>query len=88
MGKFFVLFGYFTLGVSAVGLFSYTAYAFETLRMYSFWLVLTAVIFVAVAAIADDFLAQALGLTHQEYIGILLIAIAVLIIGGVIQWVH
>jgi hypothetical protein len=88
MGKFFVLLGYFTVGVSTVGLFSYTAYAFEALRMYSFWLALTAVIFVAVGAIADDFLAEVLGLTHQQYIGTLLSAIAVLLIGGVIQWVR
>ena len=88
MGKFFVLVGYFTLGVSVVGLFSYSAYAFETLRMYSFWLACTAVIFVAVGAIADDFLAERLGLTHQEYIGTLVSIIAILIIGGVIQWVR
>jgi hypothetical protein len=88
MGKFFVLVGCFIIGVSFTGLFSYTAYAFETLRMYSFWLALTAVIFIAVGALADDFLAAALGVSHQEYIGLLISAIALLLIGGVIQWVR
>jgi uncharacterized membrane protein len=88
MGKFFNLIGCFIIGVSIVGLFSYTAYAFETLRMYSFWLSVVAAILIAVAALADDFLCGVLGVTYQEYLGLLISVIAILLIGGVIQWVH
>ncbi len=88
MGKFFLLAGYFLTGVSAVGLFSYTAYAFESLRMYSFWLVMVVALLFIAAALADDFLASALGLTYQQYIGTLVSAIAVILIGGVLMWVH
>jgi hypothetical protein len=88
MGKFLVLAGYFLTGVSTVGLFSYTAYAFESLRMYSFWLVTVVALLFIAAALADDFLASALGLTYSEYIGTLVSAITVILIGGVLMWVH
>ncbi len=88
MGKFYNLVGCFLIGVSTVGLFSFTAYAFESLRMYSFWLVVTAALLLLVCAIADDFIAEALGLTYQIYIGSLVATVAVLILGGVIAWVR
>jgi hypothetical protein len=46
-----------------------------------------ALLFIA-AALADDFLASALGLTYQEYIGTLVSVIAVILIGGILMWVH
>lgn len=88
MGKFYTLFGCFLIGVSSVGLFSFTAYAFEPLRMYSFWLVVTAALLLLVCAIADEWMAEALGLTYQNYIGLLVATVAVLILGGVISWVR
>lgn len=87
MGKFYTLFGYFLIGVSSVGLFSYTAYAFPTLRMYSFWLVVTAGLLLLVGAVADDWICELLGMTYQQYIGSMVAVIAILILGGVIAWI-
>jgi uncharacterized membrane protein len=88
MGKFFVLTGCFLTGVSAVGLFSYTAYAFERLRMYGFWLSVCAALLLLASALADDFIAESLGLTYQQFIGWMVATVAILILGGVVQWVH
>lgn len=88
MGKFYTLFGCFLIGVSSVGLFSYTAFAFESLRMYSFWLVVTVALLLLASAIADDWFCEILGLSYQTYIGGLVTIIAVLILGGVISWVR
>jgi hypothetical protein len=88
MGKFFVLTGCFLTGISAVGLFSFTAFAFESLRMYGFWLSVCAALLLLVCAIADDFIAESLGLNYQQFIGWLITTVAILILGGVVQWVR
>lgn len=88
MGKFFVLAGCFLTGVSVVGLFSFTAYAFENLRMYGFWLCVCAAILLLVGAVADEFIAESLGLNYQQYIGLMIATVAVLLLGGVLQWVR
>lgn len=88
MGKFYTLVGCFLIGVSSVGLFSYTAYAFESLRMYGFWLAVTAGLLLLVGGIADDFICQALGMDYQTYIGSLIAVVAILILGGVISWIN
>jgi uncharacterized membrane protein len=88
MGKVFVLTGCFLTGISAVGLFSYTAYAFESLRMYGFWLSVCAALLLLVGALADDFIAESLGLTYQQFIGWMVTTVAILILGGVVQWVR
>jgi hypothetical protein len=88
MGKFFVLIGCFLVGVSATGLFSFTAYAFESLRMYGFWLAVSAGLLLLVGAIADDFIAESLGLNYQQFIGWMVATVAILILGGVVQWVR
>lgn len=88
MAKLYTLFGYFLIGVSSVGLFSYTAYAFPSLRMFSFWLVVTAALMLLVCAIADDWICEILGLSYQNYIGSLVATVAVLILGGVVAWVR
>ena len=88
MGKFYVLMGCFLTGVSAVGLFSYTAYAFESLRMYGFWLAVCAALLLLASAIADDFIAEALGLNYQQFIGWMVATVAILMLGGITQWVR
>jgi hypothetical protein len=88
MGKFFVLTGCFLTGVSAVGLFSYTAYAFESLRMYGFWLSVCAALLLLACALADDFIAESLDLTYEQFIGWMVTTVAILILGGTIAWVH
>lgn len=88
MGNFFTMVGGFITGVSFVGLLSYTAYAFQSLRLYSLWLGLTAIILLMLGVFADDFLAEFLGLTHEQYLGCLMCAVAMFIAGGVIQWLN
>lgn len=88
MGKFYTLLGSFLVGVSTVGLFSFTAYAFETLRMYSFWLVVVVALVLLAGAVADEFFAEALGLSIQQYIGWMIATVVILILGGTIAWVR
>ncbi|HEY9872135.1 MAG TPA: hypothetical protein V6D12_01800 [Candidatus Obscuribacterales bacterium] len=86
MGKLFTLIGCFLLGVGAVGLFSFTAYAFPNLRMYGVWLIIVVGILSACAISCDEFFCEALGLTEKQWHGIVFTTIAVFILGGVIQW--
>ncbi len=61
MGKAIQLGGYFLLGVSCCGLFSYTAYVVPRFQYYAFWLVVVVSLLFVVAGLADDFLAEAIG---------------------------
>jgi hypothetical protein len=88
MSKAYTLVGYFLIGVSVVGLFSYSAYAFPNLQYYGFWLSVIISLLFVIGGVADDFFASVLGLSYQQYIGALISAIALVIIGGLIQWVH
>ncbi len=88
MGKAYVMAGYFLLGVSCVGLFSFTAYAVPQFQYYGFWLTVIVSILFVIAGVCDEFFASAMGLSYQEYIGLLITAIAVILIGGILQWVH
>ena len=80
--------GYFLIGVSCTGLFSYTAYAFPQFQYYGFWLTVIVSILFVIAGVADEFFASAMGLSYQQYIGALISAIAVIIIASLIQWVR
>jgi len=86
MGKLFTLIGFFLVGVGAVGLFSFSGYAFPNLRMYGVWLIIVAGILSACAISCDEFFCEALGLTEKQWHGIVFIAIAISLLGGVIQW--
>ena len=87
MGKTIQLGGYFLLGVSCCGLFSYTAYVVPRFQYYAFWLVVVVSLLFIIAGVVDDFLAEVLGLTYQQYIGGLITMIAVVLIGSIVQWV-
>jgi hypothetical protein len=87
MSKAYVLAGYFLLGVSLVGFFSYTALAFPKFQYYGFWISIVVSIMFVIAGVADDFFSQVLQVTYQQYIGGLITAIALIIVGGLIQWV-
>jgi hypothetical protein len=88
MGKAYVMAGYFLLGVSCTGLFSFTAYAFPVFANYAFWLVVTVSLLLIVAAAGDDFFSDVMGLTYRQYIGGLIVIVALLFIGSLIQWVR
>ncbi len=88
MGKAYSFLGYFLLGVSTTGLFSYTVFVVPRFQFYAFWLVVIVSILFIVAGVADDFLAEAMGLTYQQYIGGLVTCIAVILIACLIQWVQ
>jgi hypothetical protein len=86
MGRLYTLIGYFLIGVGSVGLFSFTAYAFPVLRMYSVWLIILVGILSAVAISADEFFAEMLEIPERQWHGAVFCAIALLILGGAIQW--
>jgi len=88
MAKAYQFAGYFLIGASVVGLLSYTAYAFPPMQAYAFWISVVASLLLIVAGLADEFLSEAMGLTYQQYIGGMISAIAVIIIGSIIQWVR
>jgi hypothetical protein len=56
--------------------------------MYGFWLSVCAALLLLVCAIADDFIAETLGLNYQQFIGWMVGTVAILILGGVVQWVR
>jgi len=64
------------------------AIAFPVMAPFSFWISVVASILLIVAGLADEFLAEALGLNYQQYIGALISTVAVILIGGLIQWVQ
>ena len=80
--------GYFLIGVSAVGLFSYTAVAFPNMAAFTFWISVVASIMLIVAGLADEFLAQWLGLGYYQYIGLVISLVAIALIGGILPWVR
>jgi len=88
MAKVYQFCGYFLIGVSAVGLFSYTAVAFPNMAAFTFWISIVASVMLIVAGLADDFLANWLGLEHLQYVGLIISIVAIAIIGGVLQWVR
>jgi hypothetical protein len=68
--------------------YTYTAYAIPQFQYYGFWLTVVVSILFVVAGVADEFFASAMGLSYQQYIGSLISAIAIILIGGLIAWVH
>lgn len=88
MGKAIQLGGYFLLGVSICGLFSYTAYIVPRFQFYAFWLVVVVSLLFIIAGLADDFLAQQMEVDYQTYIGGLIVFIVVVLIGSIVQWVQ
>lgn len=88
MSKAYAMIGYFLIGVSCAGLFSFTAYAVPQFQYYGFWLVVVVSILFIIAGVADDFFASVLELSHQQYIGALISAIAIIVISSIIQWVQ
>jgi len=88
MGKAIQLGGYFLLGVSVCGLFSYTAYVIPRFQYYAFWLVVVVNLLFVVAGLTDDFLASAMGVDYQSYIGGLIVLIAIVLVGSLVQWVQ
>lgn len=88
MGKTIQLSGYFLLGVSCCGLFSYTAYVVPRFQAYSFWLVVVVSLCFIVCALADDYLSEVMGISYQTYVGGLIVSIAIVLIASVIQWIQ
>ncbi|HEY9876021.1 MAG TPA: hypothetical protein V6D12_21500 [Candidatus Obscuribacterales bacterium] len=88
MHKVYQFCGYFLIGVSSVGLFSYTAVAFPNMAAFTFWISVVASIMLIVAGLADEFLAQWLGLGYYQYIGLVISLVAIALIGGLLQWVR
>ncbi|AFZ15604.1 hypothetical protein Cri9333_4838 (plasmid) [Crinalium epipsammum PCC 9333] len=88
MGKSIQLGGYFLLGVSCCGLFSYTAYVVPRFQAYAFWLVVVISLCFVVGGLVDDYLSEVMGLTYTQYIGGLITMIAIVLIGSIIQWVR
>jgi len=88
MHKVYQFLGFFLIGVSVVGAFSYTAIAFPVMAPFTFWISVVASILLIVAGLTDEFLAEALGLNYQQYIGALISTVAIILIGGLIQWVR
>jgi hypothetical protein len=86
--RFLNLAGWFVSGVSLVGFFSYTAAVFPLSRWMIFWLVILLALALAGMGLADELIAEELGINHKKFIGVLVLAIAILLIGGIIQWVH
>lgn len=88
MGKSIQLGGYFLLGVSCCGFFSYTAHVVPRFQAYSFWLVVVVSLCFIVCALADDYLSEVMGVTYTQYIGGLIVSIAIVLVGSLIQWVQ
>jgi len=88
MHKVYQFLGFFLIGVSVAGAFSFTAVAYPVMQAYAFWISVVASLLLIVAGLCDEFLAEALGLTYQQYIGGLIASVAIILIGGLIQWVQ
>ncbi|AFZ15670.1 hypothetical protein Cri9333_4909 (plasmid) [Crinalium epipsammum PCC 9333] len=88
MGKGIQLGGYFLLGVSCCGLFSYTAYVVPRFQAYAFWLVVVVSLLFIVAGLVDDYLSEVMGVTYTQYIGGLITCIAIVLLGSLIQWIQ
>ncbi len=88
MSKLFILTGYFILGISVVGLFSFTASIFPNFRAYGFWMAVVVALIIAVLGLCDDYFAELFGMNQQQYIGFMASVALVLIVGGIIQWVR
>lgn len=88
MGKVIQLGGYFLIGVSCCGLFSYTAFVVPRFQAYAFWLVVVVSLCFIVAGLVDDFLSEAMGVTYIQYVGGLITLIAIVMLGSVVQWVR
>jgi hypothetical protein len=84
--KAYLLLGYFLSGVGVAGFISYSAATFPALRGWAFWLVICISIIFVVAGLLDDFACQFLEISYQNYLAILIGIAAILLIGGVIQW--
>lgn len=87
MSRIYLLAGYFLIGVSGSGLLSLTASLFPKFGNYSIWLIVIAGVVMTILAICDDYFAELLNLTNQQYVGLLASVTVVLILGSLIQWV-
>ena len=88
IGRAFVLIGYFMIGVSIVGLFSLSAYAFPAMRAYGFWLSVVAGLIVILLASCDDYFSDALEMSQLQYVALLVSIVLILLIGGTSQWIR
>ena len=88
MGKTIQLGGYFLLGVSCCGLFSYTASVVPRFQYYAFWLVVVVSLLFIVAGLVDDYLSEVMGVTYTQYVGGLITMIAITVLGAIVQWVR
>ena len=88
MGKSIQLGGYFLIGVSCCGLFSYTAYVVPRFQVYAFWLVVVISLCFVVAGLVDDYLSEVMGVTYTQYVGGLITMIAIVLLGSLIQWIQ
>lgn len=88
MGKSIQLGGYFLLGVSCTGLFSYSAFVIPRFQYYAFWLVVVVSLCFVVAGLVDDYLSEVMGVTYTQYIGGLITCIAIVLLGSIIQWIR
>jgi len=88
MHKLYQFSGFFLIGVSAVGLISYTAVAFPNMAAFSFWISVVASIMLIIAGLADEFFSQWLGLSYPQYRGLIMSLVGIALIGGLIQFVR
>lgn len=86
MGKVYILLGYFLLGVALAGFVSYSAYLFPSLRAWGIALIIVSIIVFISISILDDFISSYIGIPYHVYVGVLIFAAMILIVGGVIQW--
>ena len=86
MSKLYQIAGYFFLGVSTVGLISYSAYTFQTLKNWGISLGAIALGLLIIAAITDDAMINYLKIDRLTYLGCVIALAFLLIIGVVIQW--
>lgn len=88
MSRIYILSGYFLVGVSIVGLFSFSASIFPNFRAYGFWLAVVIALILTALGLCDDYFAEVLGMSEYQYVGFLVSITLVLIVGGIIQWVR
>ncbi len=82
----YLLLGYFLSGVGVAGVISYSAATFPALRGWAFWLVVTTSILFGFAVACDDWACRYLEIDYQTYIALLIGIAAILLVGGLIQW--
>lgn len=86
MSKLYQIAGYFFLGVSTVGLISYSSYTFQLLKNWGISLGVMAIIIMILAAITDDAMINYFKTDRLTYLGSVIGLTALLVVGVVIQW--